>query len=251
MQENNLVGIEGRNAVFEALRSDRDIKNIYIESRAKGDKLEKVFNLAKQRHIPIRTVDKGYLRKMAKTESHQGIIALAQRITTLSSKAFLEEHEKSNSVCVIILRKLDFEHNLGAIIRTAAASGVDAVVIPKGRKGAITETVERVSTGGVNQVKIVEESFYSALKNFKQAGFNLIGLEVSGSNYYFDENLTGLTAFIFGSESETLGEEVTEKLDKVVKIPMLSDLSSLNVSVSAGIVLYERVRQIYEKNSAG
>jgi 23S rRNA (guanosine2251-2'-O)-methyltransferase len=247
MQKDHLVSLPGRNLVLEALKQGRDIKKILIDRGAKGEKIDKVLSVAASLGITVEKVQRSVLDQHSDT--HQGVVALAEPKQTISSTAFLKKYKSSErTLSVAILRSLDFEHNLGAIIRSASAAGINAVVVPKGRKSQVSQTVERVSMGGINDLEIIEESFYSSLKNFKKAGFKLVALEINGGIDYFEEDLTGDVAFIFGSESETLTDEVLQKVDTMVKIPMLSSISSLNVSVSAGIVFYERVRQITDKS---
>lgn len=250
MQQDNLILLEGRNICLESISQGRNIKIIYIENTAKGDKVQQIVQKAKDKGITVKNVKSSFLKKISKTDNHQGIIALAEKFESLTSAQFLKQvyDQDLKNVGVCILRKLDFEHNLGAIIRTASAAGISAVVVPKGKKSSITETVERVSMGGMFDVKIIEESFYSALSNFKKAGFAVFAFEVTGDKYYFEQDLTGDVCFIFGSESETLGEEVTKNTDQVLKLPIQSQISSLNVSVSAGIIFYERLKQIINKN---
>jgi len=245
MQKDDLISLEGRNVCLESINQGRNIKIIYIENTAKGDKIEKIVEMAKQKGITFKHVKSAFLKKISKTQNHQGVIALAEKFSSLTSTQFLKQSEDvAGTLSVCILRKLDFEHNLGAIIRTASAAGINAVVVPKGKNSSITATVERVSMGGMYNVSIIEESFYSALSNFKKAGFQIFAFEVTGDKYYFEQDLTGNVCFIFGSESETLGEEVIKNTDQVLKLSIQSQISSLNVSVSAGIIFYERLKQI-------
>ena len=242
MQQNNLVTIEGRNAVLETLKTDRNIKKLIIENTAKGDKIAEIENLAHQKSILIEYKDRFLLNKQSVTKTHEGVIALAGRKEFLSFKQFQNTISNKENVCVLILRGLMHDQNLGAIVRTAASSGVCAIALTKEKKDFfINSQVERVSEGATNYITFIKESFFSLLKNLDKEGYKIIALENTGTVNYFDEDYTGKIAIILGNESETLGER---NYGNIVKIPMVAKISSLNVSVSAGIVLYERLKQI-------
>ncbi|PIR43690.1 23S rRNA (guanosine(2251)-2'-O)-methyltransferase RlmB [candidate division WWE3 bacterium CG10_big_fil_rev_8_21_14_0_10_32_10] len=247
MQRDNLVNIEGKNSVIEVLKGSRYIKKIYIESSLSDDKIRKIINISKDKNISVEYVTRSFLRNLSKTQNFQGVIAMVEAKKIVSSKFYLDKLDNSMPHSVVLLRSITYEQNLGAIIRTCAACGVDAVVIPKNRNSKISPLVERISMGGVNEVLLIQESFYSALKNLKKAGFKMVALEVTGSKDYYEEDLRGNVGFILGSESETLDKNLLSKVDSLIKIPMLGNISSLNVSVATGIVLYERYRQMVSK----
>src|SRR3989344_6092197 len=245
MQGDNLITIEGRNVVLEALKSGRNIKKIYLEEFLKGMKIDSLISLAQRSNVSVEFVSRNFLKSISKTKSSQGVIALADRVSLITSTKFLEQVRDIEEVCVVVLHSLTYEQNLGAILRSCAASGVEALAIPKGRKTKITPVVERISMGGINEVSIIQESFYSVISNLKKEGFRLIALEVTGKKEYFNEDLTGRMALIVGKEDETLDKNLLNKVDITVKIPMIGKISSLNVSVATGIVLFERLRQMY------
>lgn len=246
MQRRDLVKLEGRNLVLDTLKADRYINKIYIESSAKGERISKIAAAANDKNIEVEYIPRNELSKMSVTSGSQGVIALAEKIKTYTMKEFSKTLNFDNN-CVLLLRDLDFEHNLGAIVRSCSGSGVSGVVVPKKRQSSITPLVERISQGGINDVPIIEESFYSSLKSLKKLGFRVIALETTADKFYFEEDLTGNVVFIFGNESETLDNQTLEKVDITVKIPMIGTVPSLNVSVACGITVYERLRQIKNK----
>lgn len=239
----SLVKLEGRNLVLDSLKSGRYIEKIYLDSSSKGDKVDEILSICGAKKILIERVTRGEITKLGGSDNNQGVLALAKKIDTYSMKEF-EKNLGSVNFCVVVLRNLDFEQNLGAIIRSCSGAGVAGIVVPKKRRSSITPLVERISQGGTNDVCIIEESFYSSLKALKKMGCKMVALETTASKNYFEEDLTGNVAFILGNESETLDSQTLEKVDITVKVPMMGTVPSLNVSVTAGIILYERLRQI-------
>lgn len=242
MQKNNLTTIEGRNSVLESLKSDRNIKKIIIDSSALGKKIETIILLANNKKIEISYADRFNLNKMSATRDHGGVIALASRIDFISFKQFLSQNQNTKDLAIVVLRSLIHDQNFGAIIRTACASGIQAIALTKEKKGFfINPNVEKVSQGGTNYISFIKESFFSLLKNLDKEGFKIIIVENNASNLYFNEDLTGKVALIFGNETETLNKK---NIGNYVKIPMSANISSLNVSASAAVIFYERFKQI-------
>ncbi|NCT55492.1 RNA methyltransferase [bacterium] len=244
--EFRLVRLEGRNLVLDSLKAGRYIEKIYIDTSSKGDKIDRIKSICSSSKIAIENTTRSEISKLGGSDNNQGVLAFAKKIDTYSMKEF-EKKMLSEEVCVVVLRNLDFEQNLGAIIRSCSGAGIKGIVVPKKKKSSITPLVERISQGGTNDVCIIEESFYSSIKALKKMGCKLVALETTSEKAYFDEDLTGNIAFIFGNESETLDSSTLEKVDITVKVPMMGTVPSLNVSVTAGIILYERFRQNLKK----
>lgn len=244
MRQNNLVTIEGRNNVLETLRSLRNINKLIIESTATGEKIAEIQKLARNRAIMVEYKDRYQVNKLSSTDSHEGVIAYADRLYTKSFKQFSNSNKQKKDVCIVVLRGLIHDQNLGAIIRTAAASGIDCIALTKEKKDFyINAQVERIAEGAANYVTFIKESFFSLLKNLDKEGYKIITVENTGTIDYFDEDYSGKIALIFGNESETLRDR---NIGNVVKIPMIAKISSLNVSVSAGVVFYERLKQLVQ-----
>lgn len=242
MQKSNLTTIEGRNSVLEALKSNRNIKKIIIDSSALGEKIETIISLAKNKKIEVSYADRFSLNRMSATQDHEGVIAPASRIDFISFKQFLNQNQNIKDLSVVVLRGLIHDQNFGAIIRTACASGIQAIGLTKEKKGFfINPNVEKVSQGGTNYISFIKESFFSLLKNLDKEGFKIVIVENNATNLYFNEDYTGRVAFIFGNEAETLNKK---NIGNYVKIPMSASISSLNVSASAAVIFYERFKQI-------
>jgi 23S rRNA (guanosine2251-2'-O)-methyltransferase len=236
-----LIQLEGRNPVQEAFKEGL-VTLIRVEKGKENDpKLKELLDDAKKRNIPVESVPKPRMDAMSHTGHHQGIIAIAQTKPTWSLEKALRE--TGRDVCILILDQIQDPHNLGAILRTAEAAGVDGVVIPKKETANLGPTVHRVSMGGSLHVPVWQQSLYTALKALSDEGVTVIGLDASGTTAYYEEDLTGPVAFVIGGEDSGVNPTLIAKCDKVVRIPMRGHLDSLNVSVATGIVLYERLRQ--------
>lgn len=246
MQRDNLVFVEGRNTVLESLRNNRNIKIIYIDNKAKKatEKIADLLQEAKNRNITILFKDRRFLDKISPSKDHQGVIAKADKIISPSIENFCKTNEKLDNICVVILKGITHEHNLGAIVRSLAAFGVSALVIPHIKEHSSLSTIEKTAMGAFKDVSIIEASFYSALSHFKRNGFKLIAFENTAENSIFSQDFSGKVALVFGGESDTLKEGVLDICDSFVKIPMHSKISSLNLSVAVSIVAYERLKKI-------
>lgn len=240
-----MILLEGRNPVQEGLREGL-VTLVWVEKGMERDpKLKELLDEARKKEVAVEVVLKPQLDAMSQTGHHQGIIAMAQPKASWSLEKVLEE--TGRDICVIILDQVQDPHNLGAILRTAEATGVDGVVIPKRETANLGPTVHRVSMGGSLHVPVWQQSLYTAIKLLSDEGVTVIGVDASGDTNYYDEDLTGPVAFIIGGEDKGISPTLLTKCDKTVRLPMRGRLESLNVSVATGIVLYERLRQLETK----
>ena len=199
----NTVNLEGRNVVIEALTRGRKIFEIFLDKGAKGDKVEGLINLSERKHVKLSMVERGYLDNISKTDSHQGVIALAEGVKTYTVSEVIKS---VRNPFLVVIKEVLYEHNLGAILRSAAASGATAVVVPSSGREVLTPVVERVSMGASNVVKVCTESILSALTVIKRAGIKIVGVETTGTKDYFDEDLTGPLALVLGGEDSALSK---------------------------------------------
>ncbi len=234
------TSIEGRNVVLEALKSGRKVFEIKIDGGAKGKKVDDIYASAAAVGVRVVRVPRTSLDKITKTGSHQGVIAIAEERHPVKLGEVLKA---SGSLFFVVLKDVSYEHNLGAVLRTASAAGASAVVIPPSRGNPLTPIVERVSMGASNKTPLVAEGVHSVLSELKRRGVKIVGVEVSGKSDYFDVDLTGDIALVFGGEDEGLSLPMVQKCDIVVRIPMSSGMQSLNQSVAAALIMYEKVRQ--------
>lgn len=237
--------VEGRNSVLELLDSDRDINKIFIERGEKHGSINKIIVKAREKKVVIVEVDRQKLNKMAQTENHQGVIAIVPPFNYCEVKDILDEaYRKNEKPFILILDGIEDPHNLGAIIRTAETAGVHGIIIPKRRACNVNSTVYKVASGAVEHMKIARvNNLNDEIRYLKENDVWVYGTAVEASKYYYEENLTGAIAIVIGNEGKGMSNLVKENCDVLLKIPMKGKISSLNASVSAGIVMYEVVKQ--------
>ena len=237
--------VEGRNAVTELLKSDKDINKIFVQRGEKHGSINQIISLAKSKKIVIVEVDKSKLDFMSQTKNHQGIIAVVPPFEYSDIDEILEYAKSRNEdPFVVILDGIEDVHNLGSIIRTAETAGVHGIIIPKRRGALVNSTVSKTSAGAVQYMKIARvNNLNDAIKELKDKGLWIYGTDMDAKNYYYEEKLLGPIALVVGSEGFGISNLVKKNCDVLIKIPMNGRITSLNASVSAGIVMYEVVKQ--------
>ena len=237
--------VEGRNSVLEILESEKDINKIYVTRGEKQGSINKIIGRAKGKGIVLVEVDKSKLDEMSQTGNHQGVIAIVPPFEYCEVKDILDEAKNKNEQpFILILDGIEDPHNLGAIIRTAETAGVHGVIIPKRRAASVNSTVNKVSAGAVEHMKVARvNNINDTIQYLKDNGLWIIGTDGKAENYYYEQDLTGPIALVIGSEGYGMNRLVSENCDILVKIPMMGKITSLNASVSAGIVTYEIVKQ--------
>lgn len=237
--------IEGRNSVLELLEAGKDINKIFVSRGEKQGSINKIIAKAKEEKIIIVEADKKKLDEMSQTGNHQGVIAIVPPFEYCEVNDILNEAKaKKEDAFIIILDGIEDPHNLGAIIRTAETAGVHGVIIPKRRAAAVNSTVNKASAGAVEHMKVARvNNINDTIKYLKDEGLWIIGTDGKANKYYYEQDLTGPIALVIGSEGFGMNRLVEENCDILVKIPMNGKITSLNASVSAGIVTYEIVKQ--------
>ena len=246
MKESNYEDqIEGRNAVLELLESEKDINKIYITKGERHGSINKIIAKAKEKRIIIVEKDKKQMEEMAQTPNYQGVIAIVPPFEYCEIEDILQEAQnKKEEPFVLILDGIEDPHNLGSIIRTAETAGVHGIIIPKRRAASVNSTVAKVSAGAVQYMKIARVTNISdAIQKLKDAGLWICGTDINTNTYYDKQDLTGPLGIVIGNEGQGISDKVKKNCDFLVKIPMKGKVTSLNASVSAGIIIYEAVKQ--------
>lgn len=235
--------IAGRNAVMELLKSEKDINKLYIEHGERHGSINEIIAKAKEARVVLVEVDKSKLDQMA--ENHQGVVAVVPPFNYSEVEDILEcANEKGEAPFILILDGIEDPHNFGSIIRTAETAGVHGIIIPKRRNVQVNSTVVKVSTGATSYVKIARvNNLNDTIRKLKDAGLWVIGTDGDANTMYYNQDLKGPLAIIIGSEGYGMSKLVKENADILIKIPMKGQITSLNASVSAGIVIYEAVKQ--------
>lgn len=237
--------IEGRNSVLELLESGKDINKIYVTRGEKHGSINKILAIAKERKIIIVEKDKRQMDEMAQEENYQGVIAIVPPFEYVEISDILEDaKEKNEDPFVLILDGIEDPHNLGSIIRTAETAGVHGIIIPKRRAASVNSTVNKASAGAVEHMKIARVTNISdSIDELKKAGLWICGTDINSEKYYYNQDLTGPLGIVIGNEGKGISEKVKKNCDFNVKIPMRGKVTSLNASVSTGIIVYEAVKQ--------
>lgn len=248
-QEKYQDQIEGRNAVLELLESGKDINKIYIEKGEKQGSINKILARAKERKVLVAEIDKVKFRQMAETPNAQGIIAIVPPFDYCDVYDIIKlAKEKKEEPFIVILDGIEDPHNLGSIIRTAETAGVHGIIIPKRRAASVNSTVAKVSAGAVEHMKIARvNNIVETINTLKKEGIWICGTDMEAKEYYYNQDLKGPLAIIIGSEGNGMSRLTKENCDFLTKIPMQGKITSLNASVSAGIVIYESMKQRMEK----
>ena len=237
--------VEGRNSVLELLESGKDINKIYITRGEKHGSINKIIAKARERKIIIVEKDKRQMQEIAQTENYQGVIAIVPPFEYCEIEDILEEAKNKNEdPFVLILDGIEDPHNLGSIIRTAETAGVHGIIIPKRRAATVNSTVNKTSAGAVEHMKIARVNNISeSINKLKEAGLWICGTDINTKTYYYDQDLTGPIGIVIGNEGQGISEKVKKNCDFLVKIPMKGKVTSLNASVSTGIIIYEALKQ--------
>ena len=244
--------IYGKNAVIEALESGkREFNKILILNTSRADeKIEKIKQLAKANGVVFQFVNKEKLNQIAQEARHQGVIAQLAPIKYDDLDDFIERN-KNELTSVVILDGVEDSHNLGAIIRSCVCAGVKGIIIPSRRGVLVNSTVEKTSAGAVNHISIIKvNSTVNAVQRLKEKNYWVIAADHHSKDNYYDIDYTDMNfALIMGAEHSGISKSLLKMSDFIVKIPMLTNFNSLNVSNATAIILFESVKQQLDKKS--
>lgn len=225
----------GRNVAKEILKSDKKVEKIIIQEDFNDDS---VISLIEKRGIRPQTMSKRDFSRFDKY-SHQGIILYIEDFKYCEIEDFMYEENAK----VVILDHLEDPHNLGAIIRTCEAAGINGIILPKDRSVSVNSTVMKTSTGALENVNIaMVTNLNQTIKKLKDNGFWIVGTDMEDSVDYREIDYSGKIALVIGSEGFGMSESVKKSCDFIARIPMNGKINSLNASVAAGIMIYEVIR---------
>ena len=230
--------LSGIHPIAEALRAGRPLERLVVAQGAGGPRLQEIIDMARRANVPVRFEPRAALDRLAGSSAHQGVVALgaARQYAGLDAAAACE--------LVVVLDGVEDPHNLGAIIRTAHAAGAGAVIIPERRAATLTDVVGKAAAGALEHLPVVKvTNINRTLEELNRRGFWIYGLDERGTETYDRAEFATPTALVFGGEGKGLHEQVRKHCDALVRIPMAGQISSLNVSVAAGVVLFEWKRR--------
>lgn len=236
--------IYGRNTVIEALNSSHPCEELFLQADIREDsKIATIKSLAEKRKIKVRNINSKELKGITHSEETQGV-ALNVNFIESNLKELLSKSNKG----FIYISDATYEHNVGAIIRTAECAGFEGVILPSDIR--VTPVIAKISTGAVFNIPIVRGSVFNTIKSFKENGYFVFGIERGGSNLF--ETSTPLNSlFIIGSEDKGLSEQITNKCDGVLEIPQFGKVNSLNMSVASAVVIYNYLKENFKEINNG
>jgi len=220
--------------VVEALRAARPLERVMVAQGAGGPRIQEIVDMARRQSVPVRFEPRNALERLAGTTAHQGVVALA------AAKKYAELEDVVTAEMLVVLDGVEDPHNLGAVIRTAHAAGASAILIPERRAVGVTDVVAKTAAGALEHLPIVQVvNINRTLEDLKRRGYWIYGLDERGTEDYTTVEYGSPTALVFGGEGHGLHEQVRKHCDLLLRIPMAGKISSLNVSVAAGVVLFE------------
>jgi len=238
--------ITGIHAVREALNGRRPIQSVVIANGRHGERLEEIVRLARRNSVPVRFQDRAQVDRDAGTREHQGVVAFVAAQAAVSLDELLAGGKDSSAAAglLVLLDGVEDPQNFGAIIRTALAAGAGGVVIPERRAVGLTDAAVRASAGAAAHMPVARVvNLPRAMEEIKEAGYWLVGLDERAEKHCTEIDLTGPIALVLGGEGKGLHTLVKERCDFLASLPTTGPVRSLNVSVAAGVALFEVVRQ--------
>lgn len=240
--------LTGIHAVREALEAGRSVDRVVIAKGRQDTRVEQIVQLARGRNISVRFEDRGQLDRLANAKDHQGVIALAAARALATLEEILAAANaatgRGSRGLIVLLDGVEDPHNLGAVVRTALAAGAHGVVIPERRSAGLTDTVARASAGALAHLPVARvTNLVRTMEELKEAGYWLVGLDEQADKSYTQVDFTGPVGIVLGGEGRGLHELTRKRCDFVVSLPTTGPVKSLNVSVAAGVVLFEVLRQ--------
>ncbi|MCC7202232.1 MAG: 23S rRNA (guanosine(2251)-2'-O)-methyltransferase RlmB [Nitrospirae bacterium] len=236
----------GINTLLEALRSGtRDFDKVYIARGLHGKAIDELIRLCKTKNIVIHYEGRDAIDRLSGTTKNQGVFGVAAAKEYSTVEDILELSQKRNEKpFILILDGVEDPRNLGAIIRTAEGAGVHGIIIPKHRATGLTDIVARTSAGAIEYIPIAKvTNITQTIERLKEQGIWVYGLDMTGEKMYYDMSYSTPLAIVIGGEGKGIRELVRKACDEVVRIPLFGQVSSLNVSVAAGVILFEIAAQ--------
>jgi len=226
--------LSGIHPVAEALRARHPLDRILVAQGAGGPRLQEIIDLARRAGVPVRFEPRASLDRLAGSSAHQGVVAMG------AASKYADLDAVAAAQLVVVLDGVEDPHNLGAIIRTAHAAGAGAIIIPERRAASVTDVVAKAAAGALEYLPIVRvTNINRALEDLKEKQYWIYGLDERATERYDQVKYTTPTALVLGGEGKGLHDLVRRHCDVLVRIPMAGKISSLNVSVAAGVVLFE------------
>jgi len=244
MAKQHVIQIESKNALLELLKEGREFERIYLASTAfRDEKTKEIVELAGKSRIPIIRVPRKTLTRRLKASNSESVVGMMISQNNWELDDLLESiYTEDKLPFFLILDDLKYSQNVGAIMRTAFSVGVNGIITAPSDVSFVNDETMRVSMGAAERIPIVEMNLFSAVKELQKNDIKIFAVHMDGETY-FDANLKGPCAFVVGAEDVGISTGMLDRADKKISIPMREGIGSLNVSVSAAVLMYEKLRQ--------
>ncbi len=236
--------IYGIRAVMEAIKSGKPIDKIFLRKGLSNDLFKELFQIIRTRDIPFQFVPVNKIDSVTK-KNHQGVLAFLSPVELYDIESVVPHlFEQGKTPLLLILDKVSDVRNFGAIIRSAECAGIDAIVIPSKNSARLNEDAVKTSAGAIFQIPICRtQSMLGAIQYIKNSGIQIIAATEKSDQHYYQADFSLPTALLMGSEEKGISREYLQEATQLIKIPMMGEIESLNVSVASGILMFEAVRQ--------
>lgn len=237
--------LTGIHAVREALEANRPLDSLIVARGSHGNRIEELVRLAREHGVPVRFEERIQVDRSAGTREHQGVVAMVAASPTATFEDLLKPRDSHGDPgLLVLLDGVEDPHNLGAVVRTSLAAGAQGVVIPERRAAGLTDAVARASAGALAHLPVARvKNLVRAMEEMKDAGYWLVGLDERAETRHTEVDLRIPVGIVMGAEGKGLHALTRERCDFLVSIPTTGPVRALNVSVAAGVILFEVVRQ--------
>ncbi len=244
MSKDRFIQIESKNALLELLREGRDFERIYLASSAyRDEKTKEIVELAEKKKVPIIRVPKKTLMRRLRASTSESVVGMMYSQNQWDLDDLLESiYSEKKLPFFLILDDIKYTQNIAAIMRSAFAVGVNGIITHPSDVNLVTDETIRISMGAAERIPLVEMNLFTAVKELKKNGIKIFGVHMEGASY-FETDLKGPCAFVLGAEDVGISTGMLERVDEKISIPMREGIGSLNVSASAAILMYEKLRQ--------
>ncbi|QNL48988.1 23S rRNA (guanosine(2251)-2'-O)-methyltransferase RlmB [Olivibacter sp. SDN3] len=234
----------GIRAVIEAINSNKEIESLFIQRGLSGELFQELKSLIREREISFQSVPLEKLNRITR-KNHQGVIAAISPITYHKIENLIPQIYESGAVpLILILDGITDVRNMGAIARTAACAGVDAIIVPKKGAAEINPDAIKTSAGALYKIPVCRHgNLVDVLRYLQESGLQIVACTEKTNSTIYTPDYSAPTAIVLGAEDEGISKDIIRYADHLAKIPMFGDIASLNVSVSAGVIIYEAIRQ--------
>ena len=249
MPNSKYIQIESKNAILELLKEGRTFENIFVvQSAFKDEKSQEIYKIANSRHIPIIKISRRAMMRKLRSSTAESIVGNMYSDNNWKLTELLDTiYREGKQPFLLILDNVKYTQNIAAIMRTAFAVGVNGVIVNPQKKSLVTDETIRISMGAAERVPLVEMKLFEAIKILHDNDIRTYAVTMDGSTY-FEQDLTGPVALVLGAEDVGISSGILDKVDGKISIPMREGIGSLNVSASAAILVYEKLRQEVSKS---